>query len=127
MTGGLPHRFPMMRIDRVLRVERGRSATALVAVSGNDALLRGFPVCPPGLLVEAIAQVAALYAEEEPQGQSGILAALTDFSFGDPVPWGSLLEVTSRHAGKFGRLVRASGEARLLDRVAASGEITIAL
>lgn len=127
MTGRLFHRFPMMRVDRVLRVDPGKSATALVAISGNDALIRGFPVCPPGLLVEAIAQVAALYAEGDQRSESGTLAALTDFTFGDPVPWGALLEVSSRHAGRFGRLVRAAGEARVGDRVAASGEITIAL
>jgi len=127
VTGKLFHRFPMLRIDRVLRVEPGASATALVALSGNDAMLRGAPFCPPSLLVETIAQVAALYAEEEERRQSGFLAALTGFAFGDPVPWGSVLEVSSRHAGRFGRLVRAAGEARVGDRLACRGEITIAL
>lgn len=127
MTPQLFHRFPMMRIDRVLAVDPGTSARALVAVSGSDAMLRGFPFYPPALLVEAIAQVAALYAEEEERTQSGFLAALSGFAFGEPVPWGSVLEVSSRYAGRFGRLVRAAGEAKVAGRLAASGEITIAL
>ena len=117
----------MLRVDRVLRVEPGTLATAVVSVSGADVLVRDVPCYPAVLLIEAMAQVAALFAEGEGRASSGTLAGLNDFEFGDPVPLGQRVIVTTEHVGAFGRLVRTRGRAEVDGRLCASGEITIAL
>jgi 3-hydroxyacyl-[acyl-carrier-protein] dehydratase len=60
----LPHRYPFLLVDRVLEVEKGKSIKALKNVSINEPFFAGhFPIRPvmPGvLMLEALAQCAAL-------------------------------------------------------------------
>jgi 3-hydroxyacyl-[acyl-carrier-protein] dehydratase len=60
----LPHRYPFLLIDRVLSVEPGKSIVALKNVSINEPFFPGHyphhPVMPGVLIVEAMAQAAAL-------------------------------------------------------------------
>lgn len=126
---GVPlfHRFPMLRIDRVLHVVPGKEATAQVAVASDDAMVRDAAHYPAVLLLEAMAQVAALFAEGPARAESGSLAGLSDVTFGAPVPVGSRLEVTTRLVGSFGRLWRTEGVVMADGREVARGHFTIAL
>lgn len=60
----LPHRYPFLLIDRVLDVEPGKSIVALKNVSINEPFFPGHyphhPVMPGVLVIEAMAQAAAL-------------------------------------------------------------------
>lgn len=60
----LPHRFPFLLVDRVTRIEKGQSLQAIKNVTINEPFFPGhFPVRPvmPGvLMLEAMAQAAAL-------------------------------------------------------------------
>ncbi len=60
----LPHRYPFLLIDRVLEVEPGKSIVALKNVSINEPFFPGHyphhPVMPGVLVIEAMAQAAAL-------------------------------------------------------------------
>jgi 3-hydroxyacyl-[acyl-carrier-protein] dehydratase len=60
----LPHRYPFLLVDRVLEVIPGQTITAIKNVSMNEEFFQGhFPVHPvmPGvLIIEALAQAAAL-------------------------------------------------------------------
>jgi 3-hydroxyacyl-[acyl-carrier-protein] dehydratase len=60
----LPHRYPFLLIDRVLSVEPGKGIVALKNVTINEPFFPGHyphhPVMPGVLLVEAMAQAAAL-------------------------------------------------------------------
>lgn len=60
----LPHRYPFLLVDRVLELDKGRSIKALKNVTYNEPFFPGhFPVRPvmPGvLMLEALAQTAAL-------------------------------------------------------------------
>jgi len=62
----LPHRYPFLLLDRVLEVEAGKSVRALKNVTINEPFFVGhFPVRPvmPGVLIlEALAQAAAVLA-----------------------------------------------------------------
>ena len=62
----LPHRYPFVLIDRVLQLDRGQYCKAIKNVSINEPFFPGhFPVRPvmPGVLViEALAQAAAMLA-----------------------------------------------------------------
>lgn len=60
----LPHRFPMLLIDRVLECESGKSIKALKNVTINEPFFPGHypyqPVMPGVLVIEALAQAAAI-------------------------------------------------------------------
>jgi len=60
----LPHRYPMLLVDRVLELEKGKRIVAVKNVSINEPFFTGhFPYLPvmPGLLqVEALAQAACI-------------------------------------------------------------------
>ncbi len=62
----LPHRYPMLLIDRVLSVEPGKDVVALKNVTINEPFFIGHfphhPVMPGVLIVEAMAQAAAILA-----------------------------------------------------------------
>lgn len=60
----LPHRYPFVMIDRVVSIERGLGATALKNVTINEPYFQGHfpkrPVMPGVLMIEAMAQTAAI-------------------------------------------------------------------
>jgi 3-hydroxyacyl-[acyl-carrier-protein] dehydratase len=62
----LPHRYPFLLVDRVLALEPGKSIRALKNVSMNEPQFTGHfphrPVFPGVLMLEAMAQAAALLA-----------------------------------------------------------------
>lgn len=66
----LPHRYPILLVDRVLELEPHKSIKALKNVSINEPYFMGHfpqrPVMPGVLILEALAQTAALltFAEE---------------------------------------------------------------
>ena len=62
----LPHRYPILLVDRVLEIEKGKRIKALKNVSINEPFFMGHfphrPVMPGVLMLEAMAQAAALLA-----------------------------------------------------------------
>lgn len=62
----LPHRYPILLVDRVLEIERGQRIVALKNVSINEPFFTGHfphrPVMPGVLQLEALAQAAAILA-----------------------------------------------------------------
>ncbi len=62
----LPHRYPILLVDRVLEIEKGQRIRALKNVTINEPFFTGHfphrPVMPGVLMLEAMAQAAALLA-----------------------------------------------------------------
>jgi 3-hydroxyacyl-[acyl-carrier-protein] dehydratase len=62
----LPHRYPFLLVDRVLEIDKGKSIKALKNVTINEPFFAGHfphrPVMPGVLMLEALAQAAALLA-----------------------------------------------------------------
>jgi 3-hydroxyacyl-[acyl-carrier-protein] dehydratase len=60
----LPHRYPMLLVDRVVHIEPGKDIKALKNVSINEPYFNGHfpnrPVMPGVLMIEALAQTAGL-------------------------------------------------------------------
>lgn len=64
----LPHRYPILLVDRVLEIEKGKRIRAIKNVSINEPFFQGHfpnrPVMPGVLMLEALAQAAALLSFE---------------------------------------------------------------
>ena len=62
----LPHRYPILLVDRVLEIDKGKSIKAIKNVSINEPFFLGHfphrPVMPGVLILEALAQAAAILA-----------------------------------------------------------------
>ncbi|MEH6433898.1 3-hydroxyacyl-ACP dehydratase FabZ [Massilia sp. DD77] len=60
----LPHRYPLLLVDRVVDYELGKTITAIKNVTANEEFFNGHfphkPVMPGVLMVEALAQTAAI-------------------------------------------------------------------
>lgn len=74
----LPHRYPILLVDRVLEVEPHKSIKALKNVTVNEPYFTGhlqnLPVMPGVLILEALAQTAALLTfSEEPHNPASTL------------------------------------------------------
>lgn len=65
----LPHRYPMLLIDRVLEMEPGKRVVAIKNVTYNEPFFVGHfphhPVMPGVLIIEAMAQAAAIFSFED--------------------------------------------------------------
>jgi 3-hydroxyacyl-[acyl-carrier-protein] dehydratase len=71
----LPHRYPILLVDRVLEIERGVRIKALKNVTINEPFFMGHfparPVMPGVLMLEALAQAAALLSFESLDAEPG--------------------------------------------------------
>ena len=93
----LPHRPPMLLVDRILEIDPFKSATGLKNITMNEPQFAGhFPGCPimPGVLVlEAMAQVggvAMLYPDEH-RGKIALFGGMENIKFKKPIVPGDAL------------------------------------
>ena len=68
----LPHRYPFLLVDRVLEIDKGKTIKALKNVTMNEPFFEGHfphrPVMPGVLILEAMAQAAAIFSFAEETG-----------------------------------------------------------
>src|SRR5258707_217273 len=120
----LPHRYPMLLVDRVLECEPGKRLLALKNVTMNELFFTGhfphYPVMPGVMIIEALAQAAAVLSfrtmNTKPDDKSVYyFAGIDEARFKRPVvPGGQLLlevavERSARGLGKFSGEAPASG------------------
>ncbi|MET0154725.1 MAG: 3-hydroxyacyl-ACP dehydratase FabZ [Rickettsiales bacterium] len=100
----LPHRFPMLLVDRIVEYISGESLTALKNVTFNENFFNGHfpgaPIMPGVLIVEALAQAAALYVgmEEENSAKDRLVyfMSIEQAKFRKPVTPGDSLYLRVR-------------------------------
>lgn len=96
----LPHRFPMLLVDRVLSCEPGKTAVTLKNVTVNEAFFEGhypgMPLMPGVLIVEAMAQSGAvmLMAENPTGSMVPVIGAIDNVRFRRMVVPGDQLIMT---------------------------------
>lgn len=90
----IPHRYPMLMVDRVVEMVPDQSAVGIKNVSINEPHFAGHfpgrPIMPGVMIVEAMAQTAAVlvaYSERELQGSSKLVyfLAIDNARFRRPV------------------------------------------
>ena len=97
----IPHRYPILLVDRILNIVPGESAVALKNVSFNEPHFQGhfpqFPVMPGVLIIEAMAQTAAIVTSyalgDEAQGKIVFFMSIEEAKFRKPVVPGDSMHV----------------------------------
>jgi len=132
----LPHRYPMLLVDRVLEIEPGKRILALKNVSVNEHFFVGHfphhPVMPGVLIIEALAQAAAILSfrtrGKKPDDKSVYyFVGIDEARFKRPVVPGDqlLLEVAKERelqgVGKF------AAQARVGERLVAEAKLLCTL
>jgi 3-hydroxyacyl-[acyl-carrier-protein] dehydratase len=78
----IPHRYPFLLVDRITEVNLGASIVGIRAISGSDPILQGHfpddPVVPGVMIIEGMAQIAAVLGRLTEQSYSTVL--LTEVS-----------------------------------------------
>ena len=129
----LPHRYPFALVDRITDGEAGSWARGRLCVSAMSPVFCGhFPsyhVLPGVLIVEALAQVAAvaMLSLPENQGKLGFFAAIKDAKFRRQVRPGDMLELESHVVKTRGSFAFIEAEARVDGAVACRATLTLAL
>ena len=133
----LPHRFPMLLVDRVEDIVPGTSARGVKAVSINEPFFAGHfpgrPIMPGVLIIEALAQTAGVLAIRTLQlqgGEAGAAGKLVYFmaidaaKFRTPVEPGCLLDLHVEYVQNRGRVCKFAGRAMVNGRLAAEAQFT---
>ena len=132
VMAALPHRYPMLLIDRVELLEPDVRIVATKAVTINEPFFAGHfpgrPIMPGVLIVEALAQAAGVLAVES-LGLSGTgklvyFMAIDGAKFRAPVEPGVLLRLEVEFVQKRASVCKFAGKAYVGDKLAAEAEFT---
>jgi 3-hydroxyacyl-[acyl-carrier-protein] dehydratase len=132
VMAALPHRYPMLLVDRVESLERDRSIVAIKAVTINEGFFQGHfpgrPIMPGVLIVEALAQAAGVLAVESlglaGTGKLVYFMAIEAAKFRAPVEPGVLLRLEVEFVQKRTTVCKFAGRARVGDKVVAEAQFT---
>lgn len=123
----IPHRYPILLVDRVLELTPGENAVALKNVTMNEPHFNGhfpgFPVMPGVLIIEAMAQTAAIVVVEalgkEAEGKVVFFMTIDDARFRKPVVPGDSLHIHVEKVRARANVWKFSGKAMVGDVVCA--------
>ncbi|HEX7997390.1 MAG TPA: 3-hydroxyacyl-ACP dehydratase FabZ [Pyrinomonadaceae bacterium] len=126
----LPHRYPFLLVDRIIELVPGERIVGLKQVTVNEYFFQGhypqMPVMPGVLIVEAMAQVGAVYALSQMADGADklpLFSGIDNARFRRPVVPGDtlIIEVTPLRVGS--RVQRMRGRATVDNQLAAEAEI----
>jgi 3-hydroxyacyl-[acyl-carrier-protein] dehydratase len=128
----LPHRFPMLLVDRVEELVIDERIVAIKAVTINEPFFAGHfpgrPIMPGVLIVEALAQAAGILAVESlglaGSGKLVYFMAIDGAKFRAPVEPGCLLRLEVAFVQKRATVCKFTGRAMLGDKLAAEASFT---
>jgi 3-hydroxyacyl-[acyl-carrier-protein] dehydratase len=132
VMAALPHRYPMLLVDRVERIVPDHSITAIKAVSMNEGFFQGHfpgrPIMPGVLIVEALAQAAGVLAVESlglaDSGKLVYFMAIEGAKFRAPVEPGCLLQLDVEFIQKRASVCKFAGRASVAGKLAAEANFT---
>ena len=126
----LPHRYPMLLVDRILEIEPGQRIVGLKNVTANEQFFQGHfpgaPVMPGVLIVEAMAQCGAvlfLRDIEDRDRKLFLFGGVDKARFRRPVLPGDQLILECQLLQKRSNTVRLRGEAKVDGNVVAEAEL----
>jgi 3-hydroxyacyl-[acyl-carrier-protein] dehydratase len=132
VMAALPHRYPMLLVDRVESLDPETGIVAIKAVTINEGFFQGHfpgrPIMPGVLIVEALAQAAGILAVESlglaGTGKLVYFMAIEGAKFRTPVEPGCLLRLEVEFVQKRTSVCKFAGRALLDGKVAAEANFT---
>ena len=128
----IPHRYPFLLVDRLVEVFPGESAIGIKNVTANEPFFQGHfpgrPVMPGVLIVEAMAQTAAVIVVASlggtAEGKLVYFMAIENARFRKPVEPGDQLRLVCCKERRRGNVWKFTGEAYVDDTVVAEAAYT---
>ncbi|RKE44774.1 3-hydroxyacyl-[acyl-carrier-protein] dehydratase [Sphingomonas sp. PP-CE-1A-559] len=132
VMAALPHRYPLLLVDRVEDLILDTSITAIKAVSMNEQFFQGHfpgrPIMPGVLIVEAMAQAAGILAVESlglaGSGKLVYFMAIDGAKFRKPVEPGVLLKLEVTFVQKRSSVCKFAGRALVDGQLVAEANFT---
>ena len=132
ILNALPHRYPLLLVDRVKDLRVDEEIHAVKAVSFNEAFFQGHfpgrPIMPGVLQIEALAQAAGILGIETFElagsGKLVIFMAIENAKFRAPVEPGCLLDLEVEFVRKSTRVCKFKGRASVEGNTTCEVEFT---
>ena len=132
VMAALPHRYPMLLVDRVEELVKDERIVAIKAVTINEGFFAGHfpgrPIMPGVLIVEALAQAAGILAVESlglaGSGKLVYFMAIDGAKFRAPVEPGVLLRLECEFVQKRASVCKFAGRALIDGKLAAEANFT---
>ncbi len=132
VMAALPHRYPMLLVDRVESLDPEKGIVAIKAVTINEPFFQGHfparPIMPGVLIVEALAQAAGVLAVEAlglaGSGKLVYFMAIEGAKFRQPVEPGVLLKLEVEFVQKRTTVCKFAGRASVDGKLAAEASFT---
>ena len=132
VMAALPHRYPMLLVDRVEILDPDKGIVAIKAVTINEPFFQGHfparPIMPGVLIVEALAQAAGVLAVEAlglvGSGKLVYFMAIEGAKFRQPVEPGVLLKLEVEFVQKRASVCKFAGRATVEGKLAAEANFT---
>jgi 3-hydroxyacyl-[acyl-carrier-protein] dehydratase len=132
VMAALPHRYPMLLVDRVEELVVDQRIAAIKAVTINESFFQGHfpgrPIMPGVLIVEALAQAAGVLAVESlglaGSGKLVYFMAIDEAKFRAPVEPGVLLRLEVEFVQKRASVCKFAGRALIEGKVVAQANFT---
>lgn len=123
----IPHRYPLLLVDRILEIKPGESAIGLKNVTMNEPQFQGhfpaFPVMPGVLIVEAMAQTAAIVVVhtlgKDAEGKIVYFMTIDNARFRRPVVPGDAMQIHVQKVQARANVWKFSGQAIVDGKVCA--------
>lgn len=125
----LPHRYPMLLVDRVIEIDSDRRAVGVKNVSINEPFFQGHfpgtPMMPGVLIVEAMAQLSGVLIGQklENMGRLAILLSLDRVKLRRPVTPGDQLVLEAEAVKVRSRIAHMRCRAYVAEELAAEAEV----
>jgi len=126
----LPHRFPFLLVDRITEIDPGKKIVGLKNVTMNEPFFPGHfpghPVMPGVLIVEAMAQVAAILvysSSDENKGKITYFVGIENTKFRKPVVPGDQLKLELEVIGIRRGIYTFSGKAYVDGKLVTESEL----
>jgi len=132
VMAALPHRYPMLLVDRIESLDPDKGIVAIKAVTINEPFFQGHfpgrPIMPGVLIVEALAQAAGVLAVEAlglaGSGKLVYFMAIESAKFRTPVEPGVLLKLEVEFVQKRASVCKFAGRATIDGKLAAEANFT---
>ena len=133
IMAAIPHRFPMLLVDRVIIIDEAKKARGIKNVTANEDFFNGHfpgnPVMPGVLMIEAMAQTGGVFMMRKPElkGKSVLFVSINNVKFRRVVIPGDQLIMDIELTRWGGKICAMSGTAKVGEELAVECDLVCAI